>query len=423
MPKPTEAYRQGYERGKSDSLGERMAEGTMGMLRDDPGGYLQKGYSDGAAGRKFNPPPEQVRPPAADVNPFDDKVAIKTVCPNCGAVDWFEWKFLGKLKDPVCGHSWFAGSGTYALMQLRAMFAAAGKGAKYMNAGINFEGTQIFLKPIGWFCGAIFGVVFRLPFGLLMIPIQALAAVTKARTGPEIATRIVAFALGAAAFGFFVYTIESQNRQRFQPVQPAVFNPIQTSAPAPQTASTGSAPLTYPNSVVRPSFDCGKARTPVELLICRDRNLASLESEMASTFRQTLSRLPLDGQMVLRRNHLAWFKNYSRTCNQSPNDAERATCISNYLSRHTSELRTAATLRQPPVTNGGSVNLDLHCRIHGFTQGTRNLDGTGYGWRCEPNDANLSVDQACQEQYGSNYSARLRTSPPGGMNDWYCAPR
>src|ERR1035441_3666540 len=28
----------------------------MGMLRDDPGGHFQKGYSDGAAGKPFSPP-------------------------------------------------------------------------------------------------------------------------------------------------------------------------------------------------------------------------------------------------------------------------------------------------------------------------------------------------------------------------------
>jgi len=57
MPSPIEAYRQGYEKGRSDSAGGRLAEVTMGMLRDDPGGHFQKGYSDGAAGNAFNPPP------------------------------------------------------------------------------------------------------------------------------------------------------------------------------------------------------------------------------------------------------------------------------------------------------------------------------------------------------------------------------
>ena len=56
MPTPIEAYRQGYEKGRSDSAGGRLAEVTMGMLRDDPGGHFQKGYGDGAAGRPFDAP-------------------------------------------------------------------------------------------------------------------------------------------------------------------------------------------------------------------------------------------------------------------------------------------------------------------------------------------------------------------------------
>src|SRR5437879_6435703 len=56
MPTPIEAYRQGYEKGRRDSAGGRLAEMTMGMLRDDPGGHFQKGYSDGAAGKPFSLP-------------------------------------------------------------------------------------------------------------------------------------------------------------------------------------------------------------------------------------------------------------------------------------------------------------------------------------------------------------------------------
>jgi hypothetical protein len=78
MPPPIEAYRQGYEKGRSDSAGGRLAEMTMGMLRDDPGGDFQKGYSDGAAGKPFNPPsiptPSRLRTnglmPKFSENPF-----------------------------------------------------------------------------------------------------------------------------------------------------------------------------------------------------------------------------------------------------------------------------------------------------------------------------------------------------------------
>ncbi len=52
--KPDDAYREGYDRGRNDSLGGRLAEITMGMLRADPGGYFAAGYYDGAGGRKFS---------------------------------------------------------------------------------------------------------------------------------------------------------------------------------------------------------------------------------------------------------------------------------------------------------------------------------------------------------------------------------
>jgi hypothetical protein len=96
-----------------------------------------------------------VRKPAAEVNPFDDKVAIKTVCPHCGALDWFEWKFLGRLTDAICGHSWYAGSGTYTLMQIRAAFAAGGKGAKYMTSGLSGGQGAWIGKGMGWFIGVL----------------------------------------------------------------------------------------------------------------------------------------------------------------------------------------------------------------------------------------------------------------------------
>lgn len=57
MPTPIEAYRQGHEKGRSDTAGGRLAETTMGMLRDDPSGHFQNGYSDGAAAKPFSPPP------------------------------------------------------------------------------------------------------------------------------------------------------------------------------------------------------------------------------------------------------------------------------------------------------------------------------------------------------------------------------
>jgi hypothetical protein len=66
-----------------------------------------------------------------------------------------------------------------------------------------------------------------------------------------------------------------------------------------------------------------------------------------------------------------------------------------------------------------SVNLQAYCARRSFT-GVRNLDGTGYGWRCTPGDAHIDVNQACAEQHGSNFAAQLLSKPPGGPNDWRC---
>ena len=242
MPRPIDAYREGYERGSHDTAGGRLGEITMGVLRDDPGGHFVAGYRDGAAGNNFNPPSDGARRPAAELNPFDDKVAIKVVCPNCGGLDWFEWKFLGKLTDPVCGHSWYAGSGTYTVMQIRAAFSAGGRLAKYFTSGVSGEGAWIG-KILGWFLGVILGLGIRLEFGVLMIPIQALVGLFQPRkSNPEIAARVFVLAAALAAIGAGYYETHHASRLQFQQVQP--FQPSGFTPPAsspPPVADTSSA--------------------------------------------------------------------------------------------------------------------------------------------------------------------------------------
>jgi len=72
--------------------------------------------------------------------------------------------------------------------------------------------------------------------------------------------------------------------------------------------------------------------------------------------------------------------------------------------------------RGPAIRN---VDLQAYCAKRSFT-GVRNLDGTGYGWRCTPGDANIDVNQACAEQHGGNFAAQLLSKPPGGPDDWRC---
>jgi hypothetical protein len=213
MPTPIEAYREGYEKGRKENLAGHTAEAVFGMFKDDPGSHYGAGYRDGAAGKTFSPPSDQVRKPAADVNPFDDKVAIKTVCPSCGALDWFEWKFLGRLTDHICGYSWYVGPGTYTAMQIRAAFAAGGKGAKYLTSGVSGgEGAWI-AKGMGWFMGVLLGLGIRLEFGVLMIPIQSLAGLFQAKkTVADIVTRSIVLAVTLGGIGIGIYEIQHAPR-------------------------------------------------------------------------------------------------------------------------------------------------------------------------------------------------------------------
>jgi len=88
----------------------------------------------------------------------------------------------------------------------------------------------------------------------------------------------------------------------------------------------------------KPSFDCAKATTSVEQLICHDSRLADLELDMAAAYKRALGRLSGNGQLALKRDHAAWFGNYSRTCNASANDDDRAKCVTRFLTDHAAEL-------------------------------------------------------------------------------------
>jgi len=201
-----------------------------------------------------------------------------------------------------------------------------------MTSGISGEGAWI-AKGLGWFMGMLFGLAFRLEVAIFMIPIQAIVGLCQPKkTSDEIAIRSIFIGIFAAAAGLGVYELKENAKP--QPV----FPPQASAGPTPSLPPTHVSKKSRKKSSGRPSFDCTKARTPVELLICRDGGLADLESNMASAYRQALSRVPQDRRRELAQAHLAWFKNYSRTCNRAASDQDRATCIANFLTARTADL-------------------------------------------------------------------------------------
>ena len=88
-----------------------------------------------------------------------------------------------------------------------------------------------------------------------------------------------------------------------------------------------------------PSFDCAKASTPTEKLICKDADLASMDSALAAAYRELLQKVAADQQATVRREQSEWFTKYARACNSVPADAERKACVVRYLSDRTQDLR------------------------------------------------------------------------------------
>ena len=60
------------------------------------------------------------------------------------------------------------------------------------------------------------------------------------------------------------------------------------------------------------SFDCGLARTPVEVTICRDEVLGELDEKMAARFFNLKSRVPAQTWRQIRRQQKSWLRARNR---------------------------------------------------------------------------------------------------------------
>ena len=81
-----------------------------------------------------------------------------------------------------------------------------------------------------------------------------------------------------------------------------------------------------------PSFDCTKAVTPVERLICQDVELSFLDRQMANSYQMVLKGASAGRKEIIRRQQAEWFADYSRTCNAPLSETQRRDCIDRYLS-------------------------------------------------------------------------------------------
>ena len=81
-----------------------------------------------------------------------------------------------------------------------------------------------------------------------------------------------------------------------------------------------------------PSFDCARAGTPAERLICQDFRLSFLDNQLANSYQMVLRDASEERKEIIRRQQAEWLAEYSRACNVAIPEAERRDCIDRYLS-------------------------------------------------------------------------------------------
>lgn len=115
-----------------------------------------------------------------------------------------------------------------------------------------------------------------------------------------------------------------------------------------------------------PSFDCGKAATPAEYLICSDGALAAQDSEMANDYKMALQASPPGQQVGLRNEHRRWFNEYAHACNAPMTIESRRSCIASSLGEHIKFLKARMG---PTLTADTSHPVAIACAVDSFILG------------------------------------------------------
>jgi uncharacterized protein YecT (DUF1311 family) len=93
------------------------------------------------------------------------------------------------------------------------------------------------------------------------------------------------------------------------PAAPVPQNP----EPEPAAVVAPAAPAAAETARTKPSFDCTKAGSVIEHLICKDEALAKLDLDLAQAYKAAASRENAD-KAALRTEQLSWLKNGRNKC-------------------------------------------------------------------------------------------------------------
>jgi uncharacterized protein len=135
--------------------------------------------------------------------------------------------------------------------------------------------------------------------------------------------------------------------------------PPQASSSASQT--TASAPSATANS---PSFDCRKATTTVEKLICNNSELSKLDVSLAETYKEAVSKAP-----SIRDDQRAW--------NAEKNKCTDADCLKATYEDRISELTNFIVRHDRTALNQGQTSASASNQDNGRTASRSNQNNSG----------------------------------------------
>lgn len=108
-----------------------------------------------------------------------------------------------------------------------------------------------------------------------------------------------------------------------------------------------------PATIHAASFDCKKAKTEIEKMICADAQLSKLDEELAAAYRDAMDKAGQTGKAVLRKEQTAWLK--------SRNACKDTLCVEVMYRTRLAMLASAATDR--PRAQAGASDVSAYGRF------------------------------------------------------------
>ena len=171
----------------------------------------------------------------------------------------------------------------------------------------------------------------------------------------------------------------------------------------------------YAAEEIKPSFDCAKAKTRVEKLICSDAELAKLDREMSSEYHSLVSDKTLDGELkeILKNNQKKWLDSREKTpCLENEDVSEQQKCIKNVYRIRIKEINDdkndfAGTGRFTPVFDCSKAVLKsakMACSDAGVLQLNKKMDALYKKWLSVSKNKKAVIEN--QKKWKNNWFVR-----------------